>query len=38
MNNIHFQEGCMIIKVEKSNTDQLRQGDQVVIAQSMMAK
>ena len=34
MNHIHFQEGCMIIKVEKSKTDQLRQGDQVVIAQS----
>ncbi|XP_068752753.1 integrase/recombinase xerD homolog [Montipora capricornis] len=34
MNHIHFHEGCMIIKVEKSKTDQLRQGDQVVIAQS----
>ena len=34
MNHIYFQEGCMIIKVEKRNTDQLRQGDQVVIAQS----
>lgn len=27
MNHIHFHEGCMIIKVEKSKTDQLRQGD-----------
>ena len=34
MNHIHVHEGCMIIKVEKSKTDQLRQGDQVVIAQS----
>ena len=34
MNHIHFHEECMIIKVEKSKTDQLRQGDQVVIAQS----
>ena len=34
MNHIHFQEGCMIIKVDNSKTDQLRQGDQVVIAQS----
>ena len=34
MNHNHFNEGCMIIKVEKSKTDQLRQGDQVVIAQS----
>ena len=34
MNHIHFHEGCMIIKVGKSKTDQLRQGDQVVIAQS----
>ena len=34
MNHIHFHEGCMIIKVEKSKTDQLRQGDQLVIAQS----
>ena len=35
MNHIHFHEGSpfgMIIKVEKSNTDQLRQGHQVVIA------
>ena len=34
MNHIHFHEGCMIIKEEKSKTDQHRQGDQVVIAQS----
>ena len=34
MNHIHFHEECMIIKVEKSKTDQLRQGDQVVNAQS----
>lgn len=34
MNHIHFHEGYMIIKVERSKTDQLRQGDQVVIAQS----
>lgn len=34
MNHIHFHEGCMIIKGEKSKTDQLRRGDQVVIAQS----
>ena len=34
MNHIHVHEGCMIIKAEKSKTDQLRQGDQVVIAQS----
>ena len=34
MNHIHFHEGCMIIKVEKCKTDQLRQSDQVVIAQS----
>ena len=35
MNHIHFHEGSpfgMIIKVEKSKTDQLRQGHQVVIA------
>ena len=35
MNHIHFQEGSpfgMIIKVEKSKTDQFRQGHQVVIA------
>ena len=34
MSHIHFHEGCMIIKVEKSKNDQLRQGDQVMIAQS----
>ena len=35
MNHIHFHEGSpfgVIIKVEKSKTDQLRQGHQVVIA------
>ena len=34
MSHIHFHEGCMIIKVEKSKTDQLQQGHQVMIAQS----
>ena len=34
MSHIHFHEGCMIIKVEKSKTDQLQQGHQVVTAQS----
>ena len=34
MSNIRFYEGFMIIKVDKSKTDQLRQGDEVVIAQS----
>ena len=34
MNHICFRKGYMIIKVEKSKTDQLRQGDEVVIAQS----
>ena len=34
MNHIYFHEGYMLIKVEKSKTDQLRQGDEVVIAQS----
>ena len=34
MNHICFREGYMIMKVEKSKTDQLRQGDEVVIAQS----
>ena len=34
MNHIYFQEGYMVIKVEKSKTDQLRLGDEVVIAQS----
>ena len=34
MRNIHFHEGYMIIKVEKSKTDQFRLGDEVVIAQS----
>ena len=33
-NHIAFQDGYMTIKVEKSKTDQLRQGDDVVIAQS----
>ena len=32
--NIRFYEGFMIIKVDKSKTDQLRQGDEVVIAES----
>ena len=34
MNHIHIHEGSMIIKVQKSKTDQLQQGHQVVIAQS----
>ena len=34
MSHIRFFEGFMIIKVDKSKTDQLRQGDEVVIAQS----
>ena len=34
VSNIRFYEGFMIIKVDKSKTDQLRQGDEVVIAQS----
>ncbi|CAH3193189.1 unnamed protein product, partial [Porites evermanni] len=34
MSNIRFFEGFMIIKVDKSKTDQFRQGDEVVIAQS----
>ena len=34
MSHIPFYEGWMIIKVDKSKTDQLRQGDEVVIAQS----
>ena len=34
MRHVHFHEGYMIIKVEKSKTDQLRLGDEVVIAQS----
>ena len=34
MNHIYFHEGYMLIKVEKSKTDKLRQGDEVVIAQS----
>ena len=34
MSNIRFYEGFMIIKVDKSKTDQLRQGGEVVIAQS----
>ena len=33
-NLITFHEGYMTIKVEKSKSDQLRQGDEVVIAQS----
>ena len=33
-NHITFHDGYMIIKVEKSKTDQLRQGDEVIIAQS----
>ena len=33
-NHITFHEGYMTIKVEKSKSDQLRQGDEVVIAQS----
>ena len=34
MSHIRFYEGFMTIKVDKSKTDQLRQGDEVVIAQS----
>ena len=34
MSNIRFFEGFIIIKVDKSKTDQFRQGDEVVIAQS----
>ena len=34
MSNILFYEGFMIIKVVKRKTDQLRQGDEVVVAQS----
>ena len=34
MNHIYFHEGYMTIKVEKSKTDQLRQGDEVLIAHS----
>ena len=34
MSNIRFYEGFVIIKVDKSETDQIRQGDEVVIAQS----
>ena len=34
MSNIRFYEGFMIIEVVKRKTDQLRQGDEVVIAQS----
>ena len=34
MSHIRFCEGFMTIKVDKSKTDQLRQGDEVVIAQS----
>ena len=33
MCHIRFYEGFIIIKVDKSKTDQLRQGDEVVIAQ-----
>ena len=33
-NDISFHDGYMTIRVEKSKTDQLRQGDEVVIAQS----
>ena len=33
-NHITFHEGYITIKVEKSKSDQLRQGDEVVIAQS----
>ena len=33
-NHITFHDGYMTIKVEKSKTDQLRQGDEVIIAQS----
>ena len=34
MSHTPFYEGFMIIKVDKSKTDQLRQGDEVVIVQS----
>ena len=34
MSHIRFYEGFMIIKVDKSKTDQLRQGGEVVFAQS----
>ena len=34
MSHIRFYDGFMIIKVDQSKTDQLRQGDEVVIAQS----
>ena len=34
MSHTPFYEGFMIIKVDKSKTDQLRQGDEVVIIQS----
>lgn len=34
MNHILFHEGFMVIKIEKSKTDQLRQGGEVVIAES----
>ena len=34
MRNIRFYEGFMIIEVVKRKTGQLRQGDEVVIAQS----
>ena len=34
ISHIRFYEGFMIIKVGKSKTDQLRQGDEAVIAQS----
>ena len=33
-NHITFHDGYMTIKVEKSKTDQLRQGDEAIIAQS----
>lgn len=33
MSHIRFYEGYMIIKVDKNKTDQLRQGDEAVIAQ-----
>ena len=34
MNHIRFYEGFMTVKVDKSKIDQLRQNDEVVIAQS----
>ena len=34
LNHIYFHEGYMTIKVEKSKADQLRQGDEVLNAQS----